>query len=114
MTSAVNGTIFPLFALLFAAILNTFSKIDRPDELRSEANFLSGINCIAFFDSEDNGTGILTAKLAVDATKIEGLQDRLTAVTISLGVGFAFAYGWKLTLVVVATAPTVGIAIISK
>ncbi|RGB26342.1 multidrug resistance protein 1a, partial [Rhizophagus diaphanus] len=156
IASAVNGTIFPLFALLFAAILNTFSKIDRPDELRSEANFLSGMFAliavgvfvaeffkntsfmlsserltrrirlmtfgqlikqeVAFFDSEDNGTGILTSKLAVDATKIEGLTGSLmgniiqTAVTISLGVGLAFAYGWKLTLVVVATAPTVGIA----
>ena len=28
---------------------------------------------IGFFDDEKNGTGILTSKLAVDASKIEGL-----------------------------------------
>lgn len=160
IASAVNGTIFPLFALLFSAILSTLSKIDRPDELRREANFLSGLFAliavgvffaeffkntsfmisserltkrirlmtfgqlikqeVAFFDKEDNGTGILTAKLAVDATRVEGLTGSLmgniiqTAVTIALGLGLAFAYGWKLTLVVVAAAPTVGIANYAK
>ena len=28
---------------------------------------------IAYFDDEKNGTGVLTSKLAVDATKVEGL-----------------------------------------
>ncbi|GBB85298.1 hypothetical protein RclHR1_11860005 [Rhizophagus clarus] len=160
LASAINGTIFPLFALLFSAILNAFSKVDHPDELRREANLFSGLFAvigvcvfiaeffkntsfmlsserltkrirlmtfghlmkqeIAFFDNEDNGTGILTSKLAVDATRVEGLTGSLmgniiqTAVTISLGLGLAFAYGWKLTLVVVAAAPTVAIANYAK
>ena len=75
---------------------------------------------VAFFDDENNGTGILTAKLAVDATKVEGLTGSLmgniiqTVVTITLGLGLAFAYGWKLTLVVVAAAPLIGIAKYAK
>ena len=28
---------------------------------------------VGFFDDERNGTGVLTSKLAVDATKVEGL-----------------------------------------
>jgi ABC-type multidrug transport system fused ATPase/permease subunit len=32
---------------------------------------------IAYFDDEKNGTGILTSKLAVDATKVEGLTGQL-------------------------------------
>jgi ABC-type multidrug transport system fused ATPase/permease subunit len=160
IASAINGAVFPLFAILFSAILNTFSKVDHPDELKREANLYSGLFVaigigvfiaeffkntsfmlsserlskririmtfdhlmkqeVAFFDNEDNGTGILTAKLAVDATKVEGLTGSLmgniiqTVVTIALGLGLAFAHGWKLTLVVVAAAPTVGIANYAK
>ncbi|RIA92860.1 P-glyco protein [Glomus cerebriforme] len=160
IASAINGTIFPLFALVFSAILDTFAKVDHPDELRKGANFLSGMFVVigitiflaeffknasfmlsserltkririmtfnqlmkqevAFFDDEDNGTGILTAKLAVDATKIEGLTGSLmgniiqTVTTVALGMGLAFAYGWKLTLVVVAAAPVIGIANYAK
>ncbi|CAG8533060.1 15494_t:CDS:2 [Funneliformis mosseae] len=47
---------------------------------------------IGYFDDENNGTGILTSKLAVDATK-----------------GIAFYFGWKLTLVILAAAPVVAI-----
>src|SRR5947209_4382771 len=32
---------------------------------------------VAFFDDEKNGTGILTSKLATDATKVQGLTGSL-------------------------------------
>jgi ABC-type multidrug transport system fused ATPase/permease subunit len=75
---------------------------------------------IAFFDDENNGTGILTAKLAVDATKVEGLTGSLmgnviqTSTTVALGIGLAFGFGWKLTLVIVSAAPLIGIANYAK
>jgi len=160
LASCINGTIFPLFALVFSSILNTFSKLDRPDELRKESDFYAGMFAtlggvvliaefgknaffalsserltkrlrvmtfesllkqeVAFFDDENNGTGVLTSKLAVDATKVEGLTGTLmgnivqTVTTIVLSLAFSFAYGWKLTLVIVAAAPIIGIANYAK
>ncbi|CAI2174077.1 6193_t:CDS:10 [Funneliformis geosporum] len=70
---------------------------------------------IAYFDDENNGTGILTSKLAVDATKVEGLTGSLmgnilqSLTNIALGLGIAFYFGWKLTLVILAAAPVVAI-----
>ncbi|CAG8490787.1 8956_t:CDS:2 [Funneliformis mosseae] len=38
-----NGAINPLFSLIFSTLLNVYTKIDRPNELRSEANFWAGM-----------------------------------------------------------------------
>ncbi|CAG8576419.1 15060_t:CDS:2, partial [Racocetra fulgida] len=50
---------------------------------------------IAYFDDEKNGTGVLTSKLAVDATKVEGLSGSLMATVLqncfNLAVGFTRA-----------------------
>ncbi|CAG8506586.1 14903_t:CDS:10 [Cetraspora pellucida] len=71
---------------------------------------------IAYFDDEKNGTGVLTSKLAVDATKVEGLSGGLMGTLIqnsfnlTVGFGLAFGFGWKLTLVILAASPAVVIA----
>ncbi|CAB4481222.1 uncharacterized protein OCT59_003157 [Rhizophagus irregularis] len=71
---------------------------------------------IGFFDDEKNGTGILTSKLAVDASKIEGLTGSLMGnilqnmANIGIGLGLAFAFGWKLTFVIIAASPVVAIS----
>ncbi|GET00767.1 multidrug resistance protein 1 [Rhizophagus clarus] len=71
---------------------------------------------IGYYDDEKNGTGILTSKLAVDASKIEGLTGSLmgnilqNVSNITVGLGLAFAFGWKLTLVIIAASPAVAIA----
>ena len=39
----VSGMGFPLFSIVFSAILNIFAKIDKPQELRRDANLLSGM-----------------------------------------------------------------------
>ncbi|CAJ0767505.1 3661_t:CDS:10 [Entrophospora sp. SA101] len=71
---------------------------------------------VAFFDDEKNGTGVLTSKLAVDASKVEGLTGSLmgsiiqNATNLVLGLGIAFYFGWKLTLVILAASPIIAIA----
>ncbi|CAG8757093.1 7511_t:CDS:2, partial [Acaulospora morrowiae] len=109
INAAVNGAIMPLFSIIFATLLDVFSKTDRPHELRHDANFwalmfvllaiasfianffqnfsfiLSGEKLtkrlrtitfekllkqdIGYFDDERNSTGVLTSKLAIDASR---------------------------------------------
>ncbi|CAG8783209.1 13501_t:CDS:2, partial [Racocetra persica] len=154
--SGINGSIMPLFSLVFSSILNVFARTDQPDELRRSANFwslcfallavvslfanfaqlsmftLAGERLtkrlrrltfeallnqeIAYFDDEKNGTGVLTSKLAVDATKVEGLSGSLMGTVLqncfnlAVGFGIAFGFGWKLTLVILAASPAVVVA----
>ncbi|CAG8600245.1 9961_t:CDS:10, partial [Acaulospora colombiana] len=71
---------------------------------------------IGYFDYEKNSTGVLTSKLALDASRVEGLTGTLMGsimqlgTNIILGVAIAFAYGWKLTLVVLAATPGIFIS----
>ncbi|CAG8485400.1 402_t:CDS:10, partial [Diversispora eburnea] len=66
---------------------------------------------IGYFDDEKNSTGVLTSKLAVDATKVDGLTGLLmgnifySLTSFTSGLIIAFIFGWKLTLVVLATVP---------
>jgi ATP-binding cassette subfamily B (MDR/TAP) protein 1 len=66
---------------------------------------------IGWFDMKENGTHVLTARLASDAMLVEGLLgSRLgltiqNVVTIVTGVSIAFIYSWKLTLVILACGP---------
>ncbi|RHZ80336.1 hypothetical protein Glove_137g129 [Diversispora epigaea] len=68
---------------------------------------------IGFFDDENNGTGILTSKLASDASRIDGLTGTLmgsilqTVTNLVVGMSIAFAYGWKLSLVILASTPAI-------
>ncbi|CAG8696719.1 8997_t:CDS:2 [Cetraspora pellucida] len=151
--AGINGSVVPLFSLIFASILQVFSRTDQPDELRRSSNLwslcfailavvslfasfaqlgmfmLSGERLTkrlrkltfeallkqeaSYFDDEKNGTGVLTSKLAVDATKVEGLSGGLMGVIIQtgfnivVGFGLAFVVGWKLALVIIATSPAV-------
>ncbi|CAI2169154.1 2825_t:CDS:10 [Funneliformis geosporum] len=41
--AALNGGINPLFSIIFSSLLNVFTKIDRPNELRRDANFWAGM-----------------------------------------------------------------------
>ncbi|CAJ0645863.1 8190_t:CDS:10 [Entrophospora sp. SA101] len=71
---------------------------------------------VAFFDDIKNGTGVLTSKLAVDASKVEGLAGNLmgsiimNTTNLIFGLGIAFYFGWKLTLVILAASPVAVIA----
>lgn len=60
---------------------------------------------VAFFDQESHSTGILTTRLATDATLVKGLSGSRAAlliqllVTLTSGMTIALIAGWKLTLV---------------
>ncbi len=61
------------------------------------------IKDIGFFD--ENAVGVLTARLAEDATLVQGLTGQLLGlivqnlVNLTAGLVIAFIYGWELTLV---------------
>ena len=66
---------------------------------------------VGFFDRPENSTGAMTARLAADASKVQGASTMRLKVMCqnigSLGVAFgiAFAYEWRLTLVCFAFIP---------
>ncbi|CAG8737867.1 278_t:CDS:2, partial [Racocetra fulgida] len=66
---------------------------------------------ISFFDEESNGVGVLTGRLSLDVTHVNGLAGstfgNLLQVVASLCASFtvAFIVGWKLTLVCACAAP---------
>ncbi|KAJ3172722.1 ATP-binding cassette, sub-B (MDR TAP), member 4 [Geranomyces variabilis] len=70
---------------------------------------------IGYFDDDKNSTGALTARLAEDATLVQGLTGQTFAQIVSLisnfavGLSIAFAKSWQLTLVVLACVPLVGV-----
>ncbi|KAJ3189969.1 Multidrug resistance protein 1 [Gaertneriomyces sp. JEL0708] len=149
--AAVNGTVMPLFAVLFSEILAVFSN--EPNVVEEKANpwalgFLllaigaaisnlvqiGGLSIvgdklttrlrqksfdsmirqeIAYFDDESHSTGALTARLAEEATLVQGLtgqnfaQMAQLAVNFSVGIGIAFASSWQVTLVVLACCPMI-------
>jgi ABC-type multidrug transport system fused ATPase/permease subunit len=39
----INGAVMPLFSLVFSTLLSVFAKVDKPHELRREANFWAGM-----------------------------------------------------------------------
>jgi len=73
-------------------------------------------NNIGCFDKKENGTGVLTARLATEATLVEGMVGTRLGLTVQnictilSGIIIAFYYGWKLTLVVLATSPLIAFA----
>lgn len=68
---------------------------------------------VGWYDDEANSSGVLTARLATEATEIKGLTGQLLGsmfqVTVSLtaGIAIAFAYNWQIALVVLATVPII-------
>ncbi|CAG0912522.1 unnamed protein product [Notodromas monacha] len=71
---------------------------------------------MGWFDMEENSTGALCARLASDASSIQGATgSRVGTVTQSLasvgsGIGLSLYYSWKLGLVVIAFVPFVVIS----
>jgi ATP-binding cassette subfamily B (MDR/TAP) protein 1 len=71
---------------------------------------------IGFFDDPKNSTGILTTKLATDATLVQGLTTQRVSIlvqncaTLIAGLVIAFVAGWKLSLVVLSCMPLVAIS----
>ena len=68
---------------------------------------------ISFFDREENSSGRLVARLAMDAALVRGTSgERLgtqmqTAFTLIAGLIIAFTATWRLTLVIIGVVPLV-------
>ncbi|XP_075252633.1 ATP-dependent translocase ABCB1-like isoform X1 [Convolutriloba macropyga] len=68
---------------------------------------------IEFFDKSANSTGALTAKLAKDASLIQGatgvrFKSVFEAIAgMAVGLVIAFYYGWQLALLILATVPLI-------
>jgi len=68
---------------------------------------------IEFFDKSENSTGSLTAKLAKDASLIQGatgvrFKSVFEAIAgMTVGLIIAFYFGWQLALLILATVPLV-------
>jgi ABC-type multidrug transport system fused ATPase/permease subunit len=66
---------------------------------------------VAWFDSKENNVGVLTTKLAVEASAVQGATGVrlgfILQVLANLGVGIviAFIYSWSVTLVLCAFVP---------
>lgn len=66
---------------------------------------------MSFFDREENSSGILTAFLAIEATKLTGISGNTFGallnglMTIVSGIAVGCSYGWKLGLVATSTMP---------
>ncbi|ORY35943.1 P-loop containing nucleoside triphosphate hydrolase protein [Rhizoclosmatium globosum] len=71
---------------------------------------------VGFYDEPGHGLGALTARLAVDASKVGDLVTKVWAdltqmiVTGIAGLTIAFYYSWQLTLIILLAAPLMIVA----
>ncbi|CAK8697430.1 unnamed protein product [Clavelina lepadiformis] len=71
---------------------------------------------ISYFDDPNHNTGVLCARLATDASKVQGSTGVRLGVmwrnfsSLAVAIGIAFAFSWKLTLLMMVFIPLLGIA----
>lgn len=105
-----------LFSQTFDHVLFSVSGERLTKRLRS-MSFLSMLRQeIGWFDLDENSTGALTAKLATEATYVNGLWSGRLSTTIMgivssiAAVAIAFSAGWKMSLVLLAALPAIILA----
>jgi len=106
----------PLIFITFQSCMFAYAGGYLTLRLRDNAFKSTVKNHMGWFDKKENGTGTITARLASEATLVEGLVGTRLGLsvqnicTIICGLGIAFYYGWKLTLVVLACSPLIAFA----
>ncbi|XP_059178860.1 bile salt export pump-like [Physella acuta] len=91
LASIISGAVMPLWSNLFAL----FTKK------------------MCWFDDPRNAVGVLTTRLATEASRVQETFTSAMGLTINsvsviaIALGFAFYYSWKLAFVIVALAPIV-------
>ncbi len=159
LAATVNGSIMPLFAILFTKMSNVYF-LPTTSIVKEQANefallfvYLAIVTALAYFfqfwlfgyiaekmttrvraalfnkllrfevgfyDNRDNSVGVLSSKLASDASLVKAaVADRMNLafmniVTIVLALAFAFVRGWQLTLVLVALLPVLGVSAMAQ
>uniref|UniRef100_A0A3B3S4D3 ABC-type xenobiotic transporter n=1 Tax=Paramormyrops kingsleyae TaxID=1676925 RepID=A0A3B3S4D3_9TELE len=97
LASLVGGAVYPCLAIVFAKIIGVFAETD-PEE-------------IGWFDDSRNAVGVLTTKLATDASLVKGAAgSRLGLATnticgLTIAIVVAFIFSWQLTLLILACVP---------
>ncbi|XP_038576393.1 bile salt export pump isoform X1 [Micropterus salmoides] len=148
--AAVNGSVNPIYAVLFSQILGTFAIRDL-NKQREQINGICVLFCIVavasflfqflqgyafaksgelltrrlrkvgfqamlrqeigWFDDPTNSPGALTARLATDASMVQGATGSQIGMIVnsltSIGASFCIAFycSWKLTLVIMCFLP---------
>uniref|UniRef100_A0A8C1K758 ABC-type xenobiotic transporter n=1 Tax=Cyprinus carpio TaxID=7962 RepID=A0A8C1K758_CYPCA len=123
LASLVGGAVYPCVAILFAKIVGVshveFNRISSfhiwcsllTMRLRSQAFNAMMRQEIAWFDDDNNAVGVLTTKLATDASLVKGVTgSRLglatnTICSLGIAVIVAFIHSWQLTLLILACVP---------
>ncbi|ELK12571.1 ATP-binding cassette sub-family B member 5 [Pteropus alecto] len=128
LASVLNGTIHPIFSIIFAKIITMFENDDKTTlkhdaEIYSMIFVILGVICfvsyfiqdISWFDDKENSTGALTTILAIDIAQIQGATgSRLGVLTqnvtnMGLSVIISFIYGWEMTLLILSIAPVLAL-----
>uniref|UniRef100_A0A3Q3RNS9 Bile salt export pump-like n=1 Tax=Mastacembelus armatus TaxID=205130 RepID=A0A3Q3RNS9_9TELE len=153
--AAINGSISPIYAVLFSQILGTFGISDL-NKQRQQINGICVLFCIvaiisfisqflqgyafaksgelltrrlrklgfqamlkqeiSWFDDPTNSLGVLTTRLATDASMVRGATGSQIGMIVNslanIGASFAIAlyFSWKLTLVIVCFLPLIGLS----
>ncbi|TMS06757.1 Bile salt export pump [Larimichthys crocea] len=118
--AAVNGSVNPIYAVLFSQILGGFA-FAKSGELLTRRLRKLGFQAmlsqeVGWFDDPRNSPGALTTRLATDASMVQGatgsqigmIVNSLTNIGASLIIAFYFS--WKLALVVLCFLPFIGLS----
>uniref|UniRef100_A0A3B3S401 ABC-type xenobiotic transporter n=1 Tax=Paramormyrops kingsleyae TaxID=1676925 RepID=A0A3B3S401_9TELE len=104
LASLVGGAVYPCLAIVFAKIIGVITEI--PGKLGT-----LNTHEIGWFDDSRNAVGVLTTKLATDASLVKGAAgSRLGLATnticgLTIAIVVAFIFSWQLTLLILACVP---------
>ncbi|KAF1382523.1 hypothetical protein PFLUV_G00144660 [Perca fluviatilis] len=118
--AAINGSVNPIYAVLFSQILGGYA-FAKSGELLTRRLRKVGFQAmlrqeIGWFDDPRNSPGALTTRLATDASMVQGATGCQIGMIVnsltSIGASFiiAFYFSWKLTLVIMCFLPLIGLS----
>ncbi|VDO83814.1 unnamed protein product [Heligmosomoides polygyrus] len=112
----ITGVITPVFALLYAQIIQAVALGRCGESLTKKLRFEAFRNLlrqdIGFFDDIRHGTGKLCTRFATDAPNVRYVFTRLPSVlssvmTIAGALIVGFIYGWQLALILTVMVPLI-------
>ncbi|XP_055771108.1 ATP-dependent translocase ABCB1-like [Salvelinus fontinalis] len=117
LSSLVGGAVYPCVAIIFAKIIGVSVSQDHLLNLAKKHSLQE----IGWFDDNNNAVGVLTTRLATDASLVKGATgSRLglatnTVCALTMAIVVAFIHSWQLTLVILACVPfLIGAKIIQR
>uniref|UniRef100_A0A4W5MYY3 ABC-type xenobiotic transporter n=1 Tax=Hucho hucho TaxID=62062 RepID=A0A4W5MYY3_9TELE len=124
LSSLVGGAVYPCVAIIFAKIIGVSVSQDHvlgymfgksgellTMRLRRQVFHAMMRQEIGWFDDHNNAVGVLTTRLATDASLVKGATgSRLglatnTVCALTIAIVVAFIHSWQLTLLILACVP---------